>query len=296
MGGSKVTYKSPKIPKDDSFEKYLQYQQQREAAAEARAAQEKADAAEKEAARQRAAQSAYGGLYSGVQSQLQQGLITYNDAVSQLRNYTAKYDLTPAEGDVNKLTEYYTKELLPGQRATGVEAAYEELLGRKATEEEKQTALGRFQQGYYTNVQDLKDSLVKSGEYQDKFNQSYLDNYYDTMYGKQSVDAAGKKTGQRTFKFDASLLPTYANATAEKASGVTIPTFKDTFTGTPAELEEQTQNIRDTRKYLYSSGLTNLQGDIDKEVVKLKSEGEKELAKIKAQGSIYQQLVGSFSF
>jgi hypothetical protein len=28
-GGTRVEYKSPEIPKDDSFEKYLQYQQQK---------------------------------------------------------------------------------------------------------------------------------------------------------------------------------------------------------------------------------------------------------------------------
>ena len=44
MGGSKVKYESPQIPKDDSFEKYLAYQQQKETAAEARAATEKAEA------------------------------------------------------------------------------------------------------------------------------------------------------------------------------------------------------------------------------------------------------------
>jgi hypothetical protein len=49
---------------------------------------------------------------------------------------------------------------------------------------------------------DLKDSLVKSTEYQDKFNQSYLDNYYDTMLASKAVDEKGKKTGQRTFNFD----------------------------------------------------------------------------------------------
>jgi hypothetical protein len=29
MGGSKVKYEAPQIPKDDSFEKYLKYQQDR---------------------------------------------------------------------------------------------------------------------------------------------------------------------------------------------------------------------------------------------------------------------------
>jgi hypothetical protein len=115
------------------------------------------------------------------------------------------------------------------------------------------------------------------------------------MYGKEERDTEGKRTGKRAFKFDTNLLPTYAAGTEGK-TGVSIPKFGDTLSGTPAELEEQTQNIRDTRKYLYSAGLTNLQGDIDKETQKLKNEGAKDVAKVSAQGDIYKQLVGAFSF
>ena len=53
MGGGRsqtVNYQPPNIPKDDTFERYLSYQQDREAAAERRAAQERAEAAAKEAA------------------------------------------------------------------------------------------------------------------------------------------------------------------------------------------------------------------------------------------------------
>jgi len=295
-GGTTVQYQSPNIPKDDTFEKYLSYQQGREEAAERRAQQERAEAAAKEAARKSSAESAYGGLRTGIESQLRQGLISYSDATGQLRDYAAKYDLTPKESDVADITKMYTEELLPGRRATGISAAYEELLGRQATEEEKSKSLERFQQGYYSSVQDLKDSLVKSTEYQDKFNQSYLDNYYDTMFGKQATDEAGKKTGQRTFTFDKSLLPTYKGSDLEGRAQITTPEFADKFTGTPAEIESQLQNVRDTRQYLYSAGLTNLQGEIDKETQKLKNEGAKELQKVKSQGDIYQSLVGSFSF
>ena len=82
---------------------------------------------------------------------------------------------------------------------------------------------------------------------------------------------------------------------ATKRTGVVTPQF-DSFTGTPGEIDEQTQNVRDTRQYLYSAGLTNLQGEIDKETQKLKTEGSKELAKVQSQGSIYNSLVGSFNF
>jgi hypothetical protein len=292
-GGTRVEYKSPEIPKDKSFEKYLKYQQQRESLADQRAAQEKAERAAEEQARKAAGQAGFAGMRSGIESQLRQGLISYTDATGQLRDYAASYDLTPPESDIASLTDIYTKELLPGRRATGVEAAYEELLGRSATEEEKSKALERFNQGYYSTVQDLKDSLVKSSEYQDKFNQSYLDNYYDTMFGKQTLTAEGKKTGQRAFKFDASLLPKYQDSLSGR-TGITIPDFQAEFIGTPAEIEEQQQNIRETRKYLYSAGLTNLQGEIDKETQKLKNEGSREVAKISRDASIYGNLVSGF--
>jgi hypothetical protein len=292
-GGTRVTYNPP--PPDNTFAKYLEYQQRKETAAEERAAQEKKEATAKEEARKAAGAAGYSGLRTGLESQLRQGLITYSDATGQLRDFASKYELAPPEQDVANLTKVYTEELLPGRRTTGVSAAYEELLGRQATEEEKGKAMERFQQGYYSSVQDLRDSLAKSQEYQDKFNQSYLDNYYDTMFGKQGVDVAGKKTGKRTFTFDKNLLPTYAETTKTRA-GVQLPIFADKFQGTPAEIEEQLQNARETRKYLYGAGLTNLQGEIDKEVQKLKNEGGKEIAKISAQGNLYKELVGAFSF
>ena len=296
MGGSKVQYEAPQIPKDDSFEKYLAYQQQKETTAEARAAAEKAETKAAEEARKASAASGFGGMRSGLESQLRQGLISYNDATSQLRDYASKYDLAPPEQDVSALTKMYTEELLPGRRTTGTKAAYEELLGRQATEEEVTKAQERFNQGYYSSVQDLKDSLTKGSEYQDKFNTSYLDNYYDTMFGKQGTNEAGKKTGQRSFKFDKNLLPTYSGTNLSSRAQVTTPDFQDAFTGTPGEIQEQLQNVRDTRQYLYSAGLTNLQGEIDKETQKLKNEGGKEIAKISSQGDIYKQLVGAFSF
>ena len=281
-------------PPDNSFSQFLQAQQADKQRADQRVEDERKAAADKETARKASGAAGFGGLRSGLESQLRQGLITYNDASSQLRDYGGKYELNP-EDAVNTLSDVYTKELLPGRRATGTEAAYQELLGRSATEEEKKTSSERFNQGYYSSVQDLKDSLLKGSEYQDKFQTSYLGNYYDTMYGKEERDTEGKRTGKRAFKFDSSLLPTYAAGTEGKA-GVSIPKFGDTLSGTPAELEEQTQNIRDTRKYLYSAGLTNLQGDIDKETQKLKNEGAKDVAKIGTAGDIYKSLVGSFSF
>ena len=294
MGGKKVNYTPPPVQKDDSFEKYLQYQQQRETAAEQRVATEKAEQKAADDARKASGAAGYGGLRTGVENQLRQGLIGYEDATRQLRDYATKYDMTPPEADVTNLTNIYTQELLPGRRKSGIGAAYEEILGRQASEEEQTKAQERFNQGYYASNEDLRNSLYKSTEYTDKYNKSYLDNYYDTMFGQQTKDEAGKRTGQRTFKFSSNLLPQMAEGTKGR-SGVITPEFGD-FTGTPSEIEEQQQNVRDTRQYLYSAGLTNLQGEIDKETQKLKNEGQKELAKVTSQGSIYNSLVGSFNF
>jgi hypothetical protein len=289
-GGPSVSYTPP--PPDDDFAKYLKYTQEKESVAEARAASERAEAKAAEDARKASGAAAYAGLKQTTQQQLSQGLIGYESAANQLRDYAAKYDLTPPEADINELTQQYTAAL-PGKRETGIKASYEELLGRQATSEELAKAQERFGQGYYGTMEDFKSSLTKSSEYQDKFNQSYLDNYYDTMYGKQTLTAEGKKTGQRTFKFDSSLLPQYGGDLQGRTKVVT-PDFGKEFSGTPAELEAQQQNIRDTRQYLYSAGLTNLQGEIDKETQKLKNEGSKAVAKISAEGSVYSNLVSGF--
>jgi hypothetical protein len=290
MGGGAPTYTPP--PPDDSFKKYLEYTKEKESALEARAAQERAESKAAADARKASGAAAYGGLKQTTQQQLAQGLIGYEAAANQLRDYATKYELTPPEQDIQELTQQYTAAL-PGKRATGISAAYEELLGRSASEEEIGKAQERFQQGYYGSMEDFKSSLTKSQEYQKKFNQSYLDNYYDTMFGKQTVDEKGERTGQRTFKFDSNLLPQYSGDLASRTK-ITTPDFGKETTGTPFELQEKVQNIRDTRQYLYSAGLTNLQGTIDNETQKLRNEGAKEVSKIGAAGSLYSNLVSGF--
>ena len=249
---------------------------------------------DKETARLASGAAGFDAYRLGIEEELKQGLITYEGAKGALERYGFEFELNPIEAVLN-LNTLYTKNVRPGRNAAAAAAAYQESLGREPTDKEKKNVAELFETGYYKDVQALKDSLVQSSEYKDKFNNSYIDNYYDTMYGKQQKDAEGKKTGIRSITFDKSLLPTYAKGTLDKA-GVAIPDFKDTFTGTPAELEEQTQNIRDTRKYLYSAGLTNLQGDIDKETQKLKNKGATDVAKIGSTGDMYKALIGSFSF
>jgi len=161
MGGSKTTYTPP--PPDDTFSKYLSYQQEREKTLDTRAQTEKAEAAAAEAARKASGAAGYGGLKTTTQQQLAQGLIGYESAANQLRDYASRYGLTPPEQDISELTQQYTAAL-PGKRATGMSAAYEELLGRQATAEELSKGQERFQQGYYGSMEDFKGSLTKSQE------------------------------------------------------------------------------------------------------------------------------------
>ena len=339
--GSKTVYNAPEIPKDDSFEKYLEYQKAKEDKLQAQADKEKADAALKDLTRRKSGALGLTDLYDRTSSQLQSGLISFQGAQDKLQSYIDKYDLTagftpetrdtgieddpdteidesketftfdPGYADSTKgagqyltnLQNMYQGEggLLEKQRTSGIQLAYKDLLGREATEDELSGAMSNLQLQSYggAGIQGLRDSIKSSSEYTKKFNDNYLDNYYDVQYGDQTTDEEGNKTGKRIFNFDATLLPSYSGDLADKTN-VNITTgeqFADYFSEgrTIAELESQQQNIRDTRKFLFSAGLTNLQGDIDKETQKIKNQGAKDIAKID-QGTEMYKLLGGFNF
>jgi len=340
--GSKTVYNPPKIEKDDSFAKYLEYQQDKEDRLTAKADKEAAEAAAKDLTRRKSGASGLTDLYDRTSSQLQSGLLSFQGAQDKLQSYIDKYDLTsgftpetrdtgveddpdtevdesketftfdPGYADSTKgagqylsnLQNMYQGEggLLEKQRTAGVNLAYQDILGRQATADELSGAMSNLQLQSYggAGISGLRDSLKSSSEYTKNINNNYLDNYYDTMYGKQTRDAEGNMTGKRKFTFDPSLLPTYqGDLEAKTGVGVTSgQQFADYFGEgrTIAELEEGKQNVRDSRKFLYSAGLTNLQGDIDKETQKIKNEGAKDIAKIQQEGAIYGQLLGGFNF
>ena len=334
--GSKTVYNPPKIEKDDSFEKYLEYQKAKEDKLQAQADKEKADAALKELTRRQSGASGLTDLYDRTASQLQSGLISFQGAQDQLQSYIDRYDLTagftpqdtgieddpntdideskttfdpgytdPTKGAGQYLTNLqnmYQGEggLLDKQRTSGIKLAYQDLLGREATEDELSGAMSNLQLQAYggAGIQGLRDSIKSSSEYTKKFNDNYLDNYYDVQYGDQTTDEEGNKTGKRIFNFDASLLPSYSGDLASKTN-VNITTgqqFADYFSEgrTIAELESQQQNIKDTRKFLFSAGLTNLQGDIDKETQKIKNQGAKDIARIQADSGLYNLISSAF--
>ena len=227
MGSPKVTYEAPKIEKDTTFAEYLKYQQEREAKLEDRAAEERAAEAAKDLTRRKTGAKGLQNLYDRTASQLQSGLINYQGAQDTLQGYIDKYDLTAGgfgkkfkdnlpyqnpQKYMNQLEKMYSGKdgLLSQQRTAGVGLAYQDVLGREATDKEIKDAMSNLNLGAYggTGVQGLRDSLKSSQEYTKKFNDNYLDNYYDVKYGDQTVNKKGEKTGKRKFEFDASLLPT----------------------------------------------------------------------------------------
>ena len=62
-----------------------------------------------------------------------------------------------------------------------------------------------------------------------------------------------------------------------------------------SELEDQRQSIAQTRDFIYQSGITSLQGEIEKENNKIKVQGQKDIAKI-GQGTSMYNLLSGFSF
>lgn len=289
-GGTTVTYQQPKDPYGDALKQY-QLEQLKKADAD-KAAAEAAKAA-KEAADIKAATEAFDPFKQTIQKQLGSGLLSYTEAQAQLKDYVSEYKLSPQTEALQELTDYYLTDVQPGQQKGQIEAAYKQYLGKGPTAEQLAEAQSGFSTGYYKSVGDLQDALKMSDEYQEKFNKSYLDNYYETMFGKAKKDAAGKKTYD--FKFNKSLMPTYAGDLAAE-TGVSLPSFEESFTGTAGEIEANLDAIKETKKYIYSAGLTNLQGNIDKETQKLKNEGAAEVAKITKEGGIYTSLIGAFSF
>ena len=111
-GSPKITYQSPKIEKDKSFEKYLDYQITRQKNIDDRATQATKDEDERTRIRNQAGKDAYGSYADNVQNQLNAGLISFNDAQNRLENYRSKYDM-PAGDRATALTQNYLENILP---------------------------------------------------------------------------------------------------------------------------------------------------------------------------------------
>lgn len=293
--GSSTTYSAPgPSAEETAYYSYMTKAQEAKDKATAAAAEEEKTQL---AAVKSTGTSGYGSYKQSLLNQYQAGLIDDQEAIKQLKDYEDRYKLGTGYtlSDITTLTDTATKgaatkyDLLAGQ-------TYKDVLGREATKDELSGFEKLMGTGKY-KLTDLVTSIKSGSEYQDKFNQNYLDSYYDTMYGEQTTatgtDGKVTKTGKRTFTYDSSLDPTFTDDTAAK-TGIKSATTASGFTGTAAEIEEYQQSLRQKRDFMYNAGLTNLQGQIDKDTQKIKNQGAAEVAKIGSQGQVLSSLVGGF--
>jgi len=293
--GKKKTYQAP--GPDPTIQAYNNYMLERQKTLDAQSTA----AAESEAAAVAGIKSTgaagYDAYRTNLLNQYNAGLVDSSQAQQSLKDYEDRYKLGTGytQGDINNLIGIATqtagakKQLLAGQ-------TYKDILGREAKQEELASFENLAKTGEY-KLSDLVNSIKSGQEYQSKFNDNYLSSYYDTMYGKQettkSPEGYETKTGRRTFNYNAVLDPTFSGTTAE-TTGVNAPAAPTSFTGTAAEIEEFQQAMRQKRDFMYNAGLTNLQGQIDKDTQKIKNEGTKDVTRIAAQGQLLSNLTSGF--
>jgi hypothetical protein len=294
MGSKKTTVPGPD-PAQVAYNSYmLEHQKQLDAQAQAQA--DSASAAT--AATKATGAAGYNAFRQNILNQFNSGLIDQTQAQQQLTDYEAKFSLGTGYtlNDINSLSAAATAAQ-PGKLDLLAGQTYKDILGRNATQAEIANFENLSKTGQY-KLTDLVNSIKSGTEYQNKFNDNYLSSYYDTMYGKQTTttDASGitLKTGQRTFKYDSTWDPTYAGNLATD-TGINVPTVSGgSFTGTPAEIEAFQQAQRQKRDFMYNAGLTNLQGQIDKDVQKIKNEGSREVQRISSNTQVLSNLTQGF--
>jgi hypothetical protein len=255
---------------------------------EARAAQDAADAT-----RLNSYTEGLNPYYETLLSQLERGVIDENTATGNLQGYIAEAGIDERPNALFTGLSETATELSGSRAASSANRAYQTLLGRAPTPEELELATANLTGGIENYTYDaLKADILDSEEYQKKYNDNYLDNYYDSYFGEQERDEEGNLTGKRTFDFSTEFMPAYEGA-LDVDTGITMPTF-GSFTGDPAELEEYQQSIRQARSFMYNAGLTNLQGNIDKELTKMKNESAERQKRISGEFGIAQSAISNF--
>ena len=255
---------------------------------EARAAQDAADAI-----RLSSYTEGLNPYYDTLLSQLERGVIDENTATANLQGYIAEAGIDERPNTLFTGLSTTATELSDSRAISSANRAYQTLLGRAPTPEELELATANLTGGIENYTYDaLKSDILDSEEYQKKYNDNYLDNYYDSYFGEQERDEEGNLTGKRTFDFSTEFMPAYEGA-LDVDTGITMPTF-GSFTGDPAELEEYQQSIRQARSFMYNAGLTNLQGNIDKELTKMKNESAERQKRIAGEFGVAQSAISNF--
>ena len=343
-------------PPDKSFEKYMNYQSKRDDQRGYETWLGDVQDYESKKAKQSAGRANWNTFQQNVKDRVSTGLIDYNQAASQLKDYTTEnylaagsiqrpgedprkmwresveddpdteedetfvgwrpdeftelptYD-TPAEwkdwspvSDLGSLDSWYQTDILPEQRKGKITRAYQAVLGRDPTDDEMTQKLGYFGSDPDYSAQTLRGDLQIGDEYREKFNKSYQDSYFDSMYGESwnetFTDDQGEERSKQVRKFNiqSGLSPTFSDDTNLKNDmGIDFGDTPTSLTGSAAEIEFGISQLRDKEKALYTAGIKNLEGNIQKDLQKLQNTSREKIAKIDQNTSMMGLLGHAFS-
>ena len=162
--------------------------------------------------------------------------------------------------------------------------------------------LGYFGSDPDYSAQTLRGDLQIGDEYREKFNKSYQDSYFDSMYGESwnetFTDDQGEERSKQVRKFNiqTGLSPTFSDDTNLKNDmGIDFGDTPTSLTGSAAEIEFGISQLRDKEKALYTAGIKNLEGNIQKDLQKLQNTSREKIAKIDQNTSMMGLLGHAFS-
>jgi hypothetical protein len=293
--GKAPRYEAPKP--DPTIQAYNTYMMDRQKTFDAADDAAKLEATTSTNAIKATGQAGYNTYKQNLLNQFNAGLIDSTQAQQGFKDYEDRYKLGTgfAQNDLNELVNQATQQAT-GKSRTLAGQTYKDILGREAKEEEL-TSFENLQKTGQYKLTDLVNTIKSGGEYTSKMDDNYLTSYLDTMYGKQettkSPEGYDVKTGRRTFNYNAALDPVFSGDIA-KATGISTSEMPTSFTGTAAEIEDFQNAQRQKRDFAYNAGLTNLQGQIDKDTQKIKNEGTKDVTRIASQGQLLSNLTSGF--
>jgi hypothetical protein len=282
---------------DPTVEAYNTYMLERQKISDAKSDADALEATTSTNAIKTTGEAGYNTYRQNLLNQFNAGLIDSTQAQQGFKDYEDRYKLGTGftQNDLNELVNQATQGAT-GKSRTLAGQTYKDILGREAKEEEL-TSFENLQKTGQYKLADLVNSIKAGGEYTSKMDDNYLTSYYDSMYGKQettkSPEGYDVKTGRRTFNYNAALDPVFSGDIA-KATGISTSEMPTSFTGTAAEIENFQNAQRQKRDFVYNAGLTNLQGQIDKDTQKIKNEGTKDVTRIASQGQLLSNLTSGF--
>ena len=293
--GKAPRYEAPKP--DPTIQAYNTYMMERQKTFDAADDAAKLEATTSTNAIKATGQAGYNTYKQNLLNQFNAGLIDSTQAQQGFKDYEDRYKLGTgfAQNDLNELVNQATQQAT-GKSRTLAGQTYKDILGREAKEEEL-TSFENLQKTGQYKLTDLVNTIKAGGEYTSKMDENYLTSYLDSMYGKQetkkSPEGYDVKTGRRTFNYNSALDPVFSGDIA-KATGISTSEMPTSFTGTAAEIEDFQNAQRQKRDFAYNAGLTNLQGQIDKDTQKIKNEGTKDVTRIASQGQLLSNLTSGF--